>query len=293
MFEGDAWVFTHAGRFPADLDGDGTEELVWHEAGSGHTEIWIGVSAGSVERRRVTVPDGFEILAVDQFSGDGTAEALARSKDAGAILSWNGTAVTSLPKPRPRWHVVGSDDVDDDGDSDPVFVGPRSRRALAWMTDASGLAGTGRLNLPRTEGLGEHDLEVTDLDGDGKVDSVLYNPTTGEASAWYSVMKRRPTSEGIPDLGPGGMLLSSRDLDGNGEGEILFQLRDGSLLIWDPQSGVSRELGLTPAGFAFVAIGEFDGLADGLEILWLDAGGDGLLWHLGAEGVEHESALGN
>ena len=91
--------------FVADFDGDGRDDLLWYNAATGQTAIWLmdGLKARVGE---IVFTGPWSVTATGDFNGDGKADLVWRNVDTGATAIWlmNGThrLAASVDLYRPR-----------------------------------------------------------------------------------------------------------------------------------------------------------------------------------------------
>jgi hypothetical protein len=113
---GDAnWLLVGA----ADVDGNGSRDLVWHHQAEGHIAVWLmnGTTLiASVATSPARVPDtNWKIRGVGDVNGDGHPDLLWQYATDGRLAAWLMTGLTQLSGvalspsrvPDTNWHIVG------------------------------------------------------------------------------------------------------------------------------------------------------------------------------------------
>lgn len=181
VLPGDAWALVATG----DLDGSGSDELLWYHATSGRASVWWMDGAAVVRRDLWQLPADQRPLALASFDGAGNA-GLATQDRAGDIrFHWvedhhlgRSRVVGGLPGP--GWMVADVVDVDGDGNADIVLHEPATGQAVVRHMDGAIRLGEAALALPP----GYHLAGIGDFDGDGKAGLLAHDPRREELWLW-------------------------------------------------------------------------------------------------------------
>jgi hypothetical protein len=243
--------------FPGwDFNGDGQPDLVWENT-SGQHYVWYMLGTTMTGGSYLT-PDPMDpnltIGAVQDFSGDGHPDLLMQNKSTGtAVLYYmNGTVKvgeqTLQANPNP-WTVVASGDINNDRHPDIVWENFATGQVYVWfMSSSNGQAifggpnGTFSGDYLRDEsqaviGLGATTLRVAgaaDVNGDGKTDLVVNDPTTGAIRCWTLNGTTR-TSDVAINAGfvqPQWVLRSVGESALRGHATLLWESTGGQLYQW-------------------------------------------------------------
>src|SRR5205823_955168 len=111
-------------RVKDDFDGDGKSDLVWRNASTGDTWLWLMNGNGMISSTYITnMPSAWTIAAAADFDGDGKADLIWRNASTGDTWLWlmNANApVTSryLGNLSSAWSLAAVGDFDGDGSAD-------------------------------------------------------------------------------------------------------------------------------------------------------------------------------
>jgi hypothetical protein len=98
---------------------------------------------------------------------------------------------------------------------------------------------------------------VADFNVDGKLDYLLFNPTTRQTAIWYLNNNVRIGSAFGPTIAPGYNLTGAADFDGNGRPDyVLHNPSTGGTVLWYMDDNVrigSAFSGTLPPGWIVAA----------------------------------------
>jgi hypothetical protein len=177
----------------ADFNKDGDTDILFQHADSS-LAVWYmdGVVLTSAAFLNPVGPGtaDWQAVAAPDINKDGNADVLFQHTD-GSLVVWylNNVNLISaaylnpaMPSD-PRWRVVGTGDVNRDGDTDLVFQHEDSSLAVWYLRGASLLLG-GFTN-PEFSGADWRVVGTTDLNQDTRLDLLLQNRSTGDTGVWY------------------------------------------------------------------------------------------------------------
>ena len=243
----------------ADLDHDGTTDLLVAAPGSGERDVVAGRvfavsgATGSIlyscTLQRVGDNFGRALAVLDDHDGDGVPEFAvgaprftdARGDQVGLVSlrsGRNGTKILDLPGTEPwgyfGWSLTATDDVDGDGHRDLLIGAPfelRFGEGRVYSVSGTSLDVIGTVvGDSQSESFGYDLATVGDVDGDGWNDFAASDPFDGRLARWsgsvwiVSTAKRqtllRVDGEGQEDVF-GFSLAPSVDFDGDGVDDLL------------------------------------------------------------------------
>jgi len=188
-----------------DFNNDGHPDLVFHNASTGATTIWLeGGATGLTKQSVVTVQASgnlhFQAAAVGDFNSDGNPDIMFRNAldvntdpvNAGTDPVWvfSGTTRTNvvfLPQATNNaWSVSGTGDFNQDHNTDVYFHNATTGQNAVWLldgafhrTDVVLLASNNPTTTFRAQA-------VLDLDNAGSPDIVFRSPNTGQNAVWLN-----------------------------------------------------------------------------------------------------------
>jgi hypothetical protein len=255
------WMLTHSG----DFNGDGTTDLVWRNAATGETALWLMVD-GRMEQGAIVMADAdWRVTHVADFDGDGRSDLLWHDAATGQTAIWlmdglHYHAWAMVMQDR-NWRVEQVGDLDGDGRFDLVW---RSASSTAvWLMNGTAMrAGA----IVQTNGSWRVEL-VGDIDGDGRDDLVWSGPDDQVALYLMDGIARRDGARLPPDTG---RPVAIADFDGDGKSDLLVATPLGIYrYLMDGLAVRSATLDLTNAQ-RLLAVADYNG--DGrADVMYRDA----------------------
>ncbi|MFO1412746.1 MAG: FG-GAP-like repeat-containing protein [Burkholderiales bacterium] len=177
----------------ADVNGDGTPDVIWLDPASGQVAIWLMGSASTIAGASfpasVGAGSGWTLAGAGDVNGDGRADLVWRNTVSGQTLLWLMDAAGSVG---PVWDLgnvplsyalTGIGDFDGDGRADLLWFQASDGQVALWLM---GPNGTHTVAFPAAVGPGTwRPYRIGDFDGDGKADVFWRDTATGMTAAWY------------------------------------------------------------------------------------------------------------
>lgn len=231
-------------RTRGDFDGDGFPDLVFEDDG-GFLGLWsmqgIQMVWAQFLRPPTTGDSKWRVAGSGDWNGDGAEDLLFQHED-GTLAVWlmKGTQLETLKLLEPsnpgdsRWRVVGTGDMNGDGQRDIVFQHEDGALAVWFMK------GTKIQNAQYLEPANPGDNQwrvaaVGDIDGDHKED-LLFQHRDGTLGVWLMDGTKLLSASLLNPDSPGSgswRLVGAADWNHDGKSDLLFQNRaDLSLAVW-------------------------------------------------------------
>jgi hypothetical protein len=176
-----------------DVNGDTKSDVVWFHPSDGLVAIWLMNSPSSIASVAFPAAVGpgsaWQIIAVGDVSGAGSASILWRNSSTGQILEWYLNANGSLAGSRSygvlssEWQFRGLGDVNGDGIRDVVWMRSSDGQVAIWRMGGGSVQQT-LFPMAVGPGSGWDIAKIGDFDGDGK-DDLFWRNTDGSTVAIY------------------------------------------------------------------------------------------------------------
>jgi FG-GAP-like repeat/Putative metal-binding motif len=280
-----------------DLDGDGDQDMVVASV-DGDTVEWLENTAGDGSSWTVhplaSANGAWDVHPVD-LDGDGDQDVLSvaffdneilwHENTLGDASAWTNHLISVGIRPTS----VGAGDLDGDGDADVVAAVLGESSVLAFENDnGDGSSWTTRVVSPLT--LGPQSIHVADMDADGDADILSVTSTDdlvsfhenifGDGVAWAKHLvhsgSRFPKS------------VTSGDMDGDGDLDILSAHTNDDLYAWHENTGVAftwipHVIAIHLRAPSSVLARDLDGDGD-LDVLTTSANDNNVSWHENVNG---------
>jgi len=168
----------------ADLNGDGFDDILWRNATTGQSAIWLMTDFDTIDTIALPAPAQWQVTHTGDFNGDGVADLVWRNSATGETAIWlmsNGRfASGAIVLARPEWGVALVGDFDGDGKSDLVWRNNATGETAIWLMDGTTMV-SGAIVVTSIEWAPTH---VGDFNGDGKSDLLWHNANTGATNVW-------------------------------------------------------------------------------------------------------------
>ena len=249
---------------PYDLDGNGSTELLFRSQEADELLVMhLGADLSLTQATILDLRPGEELVGSGDFDGDRRADLLVRGPAvAGAIpyriwfMEGSRRREVRALATRTGGSVESLGDFDGDGLCDLLW----RHESFAVVTFMDGASVTGQTVI--SSGFDAPTSLTADLDGDGRTDVFLHDPTTRETRAWL-VDGQRITALATLDPAPStaSVLVGGGDVDGDGRDDLLWRRLGGFMRLWfmDGLSARPVATGTFTSTRDAYALGDYDG----------------------------------
>ena len=229
------WQFTTEAAPPAAA----RQMLAWRNDTTGGAVIqYMKGAKGDVFDSLVWLADqvpGWRLVTLADVNRDGTPDAIWQSVSTGGVFVWylggpqgvtflGGEWITTA---LPGWNVVCMADLNHDGTPDLVLQNTSLGTMEVWhMGGATGTTPPTQARLLPIVTPGYTAVGMADFNGDGNLDLVLQNDSSGEISVWYLGPLSTTylgTYTVLSPGAPGWRAAALADLDKNGKPDLIWQ----------------------------------------------------------------------
>jgi FG-GAP-like repeat len=227
----------------SDMNGDGTLDIIWHNATQDSTAIWYlpgTASTNLVSAAFLTRPGGAaatfsapgtRLVGVGDFDGDGKAEFLYRNNATDRTTLWklNGSEVAQeqvlIPTGQTGWEIKLVADFNNDGRADIAWQNTRLDTSATWLT-APATTTVGPIASTPLPGYflpkpgANWSFEATaDFNNDGTNDIVLRNKVTDTLRIW-TIKDGQVLADNVIANGTSTFILGNPEWDVEGAGQF-------------------------------------------------------------------------
>jgi hypothetical protein len=191
-----------------DFDRDGKPDLLWRHQTLGSLYSWFMVggrmTSGAYLQPERAESGSLQIQGLGDFNRDTHTDLLWQDRQTGTLVVWlmRGTTrlstvaiapialptTTVLPPrlgPEAGWQVRGVADINRDGHDDVVWHHPQTGALYAWYMEGTTATAGAAFSPARFADTRWELRALADFNGDGRVDLLWHNRTTGDMYAWF------------------------------------------------------------------------------------------------------------
>jgi hypothetical protein len=267
----DVRVASSAPRKRRDTNLDLKTEIVWRNASSGQTSLWLMNGTATSGGAQLMADGNWRITHFGDFDGDRRADYVWRNDATGATALWlmNGAQIASgtTVMATPAWRVTHVADFDGNGKDDLVWRNDATGATALWLMNGLAFASGATL---LTDPAWQVAL-AADFDGDRTVDLLWRNSTTQAAAIWL-MNGAQMKSGAIVLTTPGWVPTHALDFDNDGRADLVWRNPStGATSMW-LMNGTQRAAGatlLTDPAWSVTHAGDFGDARAGL--VWRNA----------------------
>jgi ELWxxDGT repeat protein len=257
----------------ADINGDGTSDILWSNAATGSVVDWL-MNSGTVSAASTLFSDpDWSVVGSGDFDRDGTSDLLWRNASTGSVVEWqmnSGTVAAAAGLlDAPAWSVAGTGDVNGDGKADILWRNASTGQVVDWeMNGFAPVNGATLLSDPTWTIAG-----IGDFNGDGTDDLLWRNAATGTVVEWLmndGTVSAAATLLSDPDWTVAGV----GDFNGDGNADILWRnAATGTVAEWlmNGSTITSAVTLLQDPAWTVAGVGDYAGNGTS-DILWRNTG---------------------
>jgi glucose/arabinose dehydrogenase len=219
-------------RALADSSGDSKADLVWRNAASGATALWVMNGLGKLSAAVLFSDPNWLVTNTGDFNGDGTADLLWRNATTGQTAIWlmNGTTMLSSAVifTSADWVVTHAGDFNGDGRADLVWRNATTGQTALWLMNGT-VVTSATVIFADAAWLVTH---VADFNGDAKADLLWRNAGTGTNAVWLMNGAAVQSSASFA-VDRNWSVTQTGDLDGDGRADLILRnIAIGQTAAW-------------------------------------------------------------
>ena len=227
--------------YATDLIGNGRNDVLVASEGSDEVAWYRNLGDGNFSSRNVlpsSVAGVHSVHAAD-FDGDDDMDVLTSTEDLAKIYWFKNSGNGNFEMAReisPNAIVDNVYAADLDGDNDPDVIGGHDDEVIGWWEN-TGNGNFSSRKLVTTDAT--TDIYAADMDGDGDVDIISGSSHLGQI-AWYENLDSGGFSSSaniVSDEAVGVYNVYAKDLDGDGDQDVLSASNDDDNIAWYENEG--------------------------------------------------------
>jgi elongation factor P hydroxylase len=277
----------------------GTVRLFWRNRASNRSYIWHLSDDGTLKAGKAVYEQNLAtawiIAATGDFNRDGVTDILWHNQSTGRVYAWflepdglfaSGTAVLDANLDT-SWEIVDAKDMNGDGHVDIVFHHQAYGRVAVWYLEdgvyQSDEAVTEVNAAPPWKIVG-----VEDMNGDGHMDLVLHNQSSGRSVVWFLENGVYQNYAAVHDinLATSWKIVGVADMDGDGHADLVYHNSStGRAVVWFLENGVYKNYAAVhdvnlPTSWKIVGVKDVDNNGSPDLIFHNSSSGRAVVWFL-------------
>jgi hypothetical protein len=250
-------------RVSNDFNGDGHADILWHNATTGESQVWL--MNGSSRVGRATIVEGarpflvkapWRVAGSNDVNGDRKPDIVWHNSSTGETQVWfmNGHRISSRVTVvgengraafvKAPFRIVGTGDFNQDGKADILWHNSSTNETQMWLMNDHRVSGRATVLAENGQaifvGAPWRIVSSNDMNGDRKPDIVWHNSSTGETQVWLMNVHR--ISGRVTVVGENGSaalvgapwrIVGTNDFNRDGHADILWHnSSSGETQIW-------------------------------------------------------------
>ena len=210
-----------------DFNGDGNADILWRDT-SGNVSMWFMNGAAVASTAAVgNLASNWGIYGTADLNGDGKGDLLLRDSGTGTVALWlmNGATIAStknLGAVPATWTIVG------EANGDILWRDAAGDIAL-WIVQNGQVTGSAGLGTVPSNFVIQG---VGDFNGDGSIDILWRDTTSGTLSIWFTNGTQVTSGASVGVLPSSWNVAAVGDYNGDGYSDILLLDSAGDLAEW-------------------------------------------------------------
>ncbi|MFO1305817.1 MAG: PQQ-dependent sugar dehydrogenase [Burkholderiales bacterium] len=218
--------------FQGDASGDARADLVWQNATTGTTAMWLMNGTAPTSTMVLLANSGWRVTHLADFNGDGKLDLVWRNAITGETALWlmNGTAALAsvMISTNPAVVVTQAADFNGDGRADLVLRNSLTGETSLWLMNGTAVTSAATV-MQDPAWMVTH---TADLNGDGKADLVWRNAAAGQNAVWL-MNGTAATAVAAISSDRNWYVTHTGDLDGDGKADLVWRnLVTGATAAW-------------------------------------------------------------
>jgi Domain of unknown function (DUF4214)/Immunoglobulin I-set domain/Immunoglobulin domain/FG-GAP-like repeat len=209
-----------------DFDGDGHEDLAWHDPATGEVTLWLMTGTGVANSITVgTMSAAWRLAATGDVNGDGQPDLVWQNLQTGEFGYWAmkgtiNTSFVSLGTAAANTRLVGLADFNDDGQPDIVWQNTVTGDCSVSLMNGATVGTSVSLGNIGTNALV---VGLGDFNGDGNPDLIVQNTTTGEYTIRLMQQTTMGNSVSLGTRSSDWQLAATGAFNGNGAVDLVWE----------------------------------------------------------------------
>ena len=255
-----------------DINGDGMEDLLWHNPVSSRHGFWLMSGSTILQAPNFSAAPGYTIAAQGDFNGDGRMDVVWTSAQRDLWLlssTGNGFIDSFLGNYPSGWRIVAAGDINGDGTDDLVWHNASALQWGHWL-----MSGGQILSIQSRPAAAGYRLVTSGyFNSDGYLD-LLWTSDLGDLIMLTSNGSTFVDSRMAWNYPSGWRIFGAGDVNGDGRDDLLLRssTQYGYWLMDGPSVSGSASFPAAP-GYFPVAVADFNG-DNKSDVLWSSAASD-------------------